>query len=81
MSEFCCERFEEDLSRTCADHPHRHDCPDALIGRAGKGYGIYVHDGGASVIRISFCPWCGTKLPGADEDLSLPDDDRPRGAA
>jgi hypothetical protein len=22
-----------------------------------------VHDGGSSVIVISYCPWCGIKLP------------------
>jgi hypothetical protein len=24
---------------------------------------LIVHDGGRSVIRIRFCPWCGTRLP------------------
>ena len=71
---YCCEMFEADLTRTCTKHRHRFECPDALIGPAGDGYGIYVHDGGSSVIRIRYCPWCGTKLPGADTDDSLPDD-------
>ncbi|WP_414642019.1 DUF6980 family protein [Actinocrinis sp.] len=24
---------------------------------------MIVHDGGASVILIDFCPWCGERLP------------------
>jgi hypothetical protein len=76
MTEYCCESFREDQARTCDVHQHRHDCPDALIGRAGDGYGIYVHDGGSSVITIQFCPWCGSKLPGANTDDSLPDDEK-----
>ena len=31
-------------------------------------YGIIVHDGGAAVIRIRFCPWCGTTLPESKRD-------------
>jgi hypothetical protein len=28
------------------------------------GFGLIIHnDGGGSVIQISFCPWCGTRLP------------------
>lgn len=25
-------------------------------------YGIPIHDGGSSYIKIKFCPWCGKKL-------------------
>ena len=25
-------------------------------------YGIPIHDGGASMVVIKYCPWCGTKL-------------------
>jgi hypothetical protein len=28
-----------------------------------REYGLPVHDGGTSHVRIEFCPWCGTKLP------------------
>jgi hypothetical protein len=38
--------------------------PDAIIRfwKKKKIYGIPVHDGGSSIIRIDFCPWCSTKL-------------------
>ncbi len=26
-------------------------------------YGIPINDGGASMIVIQYCPWCGGKLP------------------
>lgn len=28
-----------------------------------REYGLLVTDGGSSVIRITFCPWCGVPLP------------------
>jgi hypothetical protein len=33
-----------------------------------REYGIKVLDGGSSYILISFCPWCGRKLPGRLRD-------------
>jgi len=27
-----------------------------------KTYGIPIHDGGASYIKINYCPWCGKQL-------------------
>jgi hypothetical protein len=55
--------MQDDLERVCAMHADRSDCPDALIGRAGEGYGLMIHDGGSSMIPIAYCPWCGTRLP------------------
>ena len=45
-------------------------CPDVLIQYSPKfdEYGLIVHDGGESSIAISFCPWCGTKLPESKRD-------------
>ncbi|KIL45088.1 DUF6980 family protein [Jeotgalibacillus soli] len=45
--------------------------PDNLIFYSSKfdEYGIIVHDGGTSFIEISYCPWCGTKLPMSKRDL------------
>jgi hypothetical protein len=31
-------------------------------------YGIPIHDGGSSFIRINYCPWCGTRLPISKRD-------------
>jgi hypothetical protein len=28
-----------------------------------REYGIRVLDGGSSVIQLTFCPWCGQRLP------------------
>lgn len=63
MSSECCEMMAYHVASTCEQHPDRHDCPDALIERGRGGYGIMIHDGGASVVGIAFCPWCGAKLP------------------
>ena len=31
-------------------------------------YGIIIHDQGKSYIVISYCPWCGRKLPASKRD-------------
>jgi hypothetical protein len=41
----------------------KHDEVDVVMNRWKNGtYGIPIHDGGTSVIRISYCPWCGQHL-------------------
>jgi len=59
----CCEKLRSQLNWTCSDHSSPADCPDALVGRTGaKRYGLYIHDGGSSLLQIYFCPWCGAEL-------------------
>ncbi|MFN7913447.1 MAG: DUF6980 family protein [Bacteroidota bacterium] len=38
--------------------------PDAIIRytKKTKEYGIPIHDGGYSFIKIKFCPWCGKPI-------------------
>ena len=31
-------------------------------------YGLIIHDGGESYVRINYCPWCGAKLPDSERD-------------
>lgn len=49
----------------CDTHADRFACPDALISYVPQydEYGLIIHDGGTSTRSISFCPWCGSKLP------------------
>jgi hypothetical protein len=65
----CCEDMRREAERTCEAHPDRFDCPDCLISYSPRcqTYGLIVHDGGSSVIRIQFCPWCGSRLPEGQE--------------
>lgn len=60
----CCHTMTYHANYTCEQHPDPFDCPDHLIwySRQFDEHGIIIHDGGASVIVISFCPWCGKKL-------------------
>jgi predicted RNA-binding Zn-ribbon protein involved in translation (DUF1610 family) len=53
------------VKSTCEQHSNRYDCPDSLLDYwpDAQTYGIIIHDGSESVIVISYCPWCGTKLP------------------
>ena len=67
MSNYCCENMEYFASYECADHKNKYTCPDCIIdiNEQNQTYGIIIHDGGESVIRINFCPWCGMPLDGS----------------
>lgn len=60
----CCTDMESHLRWRCDQHEDPNDCPDCVVrfypGQAQ--YGIPIHDGGSSYIRIDYCPWCGAKL-------------------
>jgi hypothetical protein len=53
------------IDSSCAQHASPFECPDTLVSYSPKfnEYGLIVHDGGTSSVAISFCPWCGSKLP------------------
>lgn len=63
-SRTCCEAMKYHSSNHCAIHNTPFDCPDWLILRndvTGE-FGIVIHDGGQSYIKINYCPWCGQDL-------------------
>jgi hypothetical protein len=53
------------VEHRCDEHFPQSTCPDVLVAYSAKfdEYGIVVHDGGSSSVRIAFCPWCGQSLP------------------
>lgn len=65
MSKHCCEMMRYNVESTCEQHPNRDDCPDCLVSYSPerRAYKIIIHDGGGSGIEITYCPWCGDKLP------------------
>lgn len=69
--EFCCDEMREAIHHTCEAHPEIVDCPGALLCYVDKfdEYGIIITDDGASYLTISFCPWCGARLPDSKRDL------------
>lgn len=62
--------MRREIERMCDQHPDRFDCPDCLVNYRPKfrEYGLIIHDGGSSIIRIRFCPWCGSALPASLRD-------------
>ncbi|HWG43105.1 MAG TPA: hypothetical protein VN688_09990 [Gemmataceae bacterium] len=62
--EVCCDMMRRQIETTCEIHADRYDCPDCLIAYSEhrREYGLIVHDGGRSKLRISYCPWCGCGL-------------------
>ena len=65
MERHCCDEMRRQIAWQCADHADQFECPDALVRYSDRfdEYGLIIHDGGTSVAVISFCPWCGSKLP------------------
>ncbi len=59
------------VNSVCEQHEDPFDCPDQLIDYNAKfdEYGLIIHDGGSSSMLISFCPWCGERLPVSKRDL------------
>jgi hypothetical protein len=70
VSEHCCQAMAHRVNWHCDQHVDPFDCPDALVRFSAQfqEYGLIIHDGGASVITINFCPWCGQRLPESQRD-------------
>ena len=66
LSKFCCQEMKRQLTVVCSQYELPEDCPDVLIvrGASSRDYGIRIHDGGSSMVRINYCPWCGVALHG-----------------
>ena len=61
--ELCCEMLKEQLKHSCVQHPNPYDCPDSVILKTKRGWGLPIHDGSHSYISITYCPFCGKRLP------------------
>lgn len=60
---YCCDMMTQDMKQSCDVHADRFDCPDALFIQDGDGkFGMIIHDGGHSFIKVKYCPWCGQRL-------------------
>lgn len=72
---YCCEIMKGEIERRCSQHPDIFACPDNLIVHYEdrNTYGIIIHDGGPSFIRIKFCPWCGREL---SENFDIPQNEK-----
>src|SRR5439155_14634076 len=64
MTRHCCEAMRRQV-KLSVQGPSPPRGEDALVAYLPKfnEYGLMVHDGGSSVVLISFCPWCGAQLP------------------
>jgi predicted RNA-binding Zn-ribbon protein involved in translation (DUF1610 family) len=60
----CCEDFDYYINIKCEIHDNIYECPDYLItyNASDDSYGLIIHDGGESSVKIAYCPWCGNKL-------------------
>lgn len=64
----CCKMMRDQFKPfTCGIHESKWTCPDVIIDEHKNKFGIIIHDGSGSVLKIKYCPWCGKKL--ADKSL------------
>ncbi|WP_299724271.1 hypothetical protein [uncultured Tateyamaria sp.] len=60
--------MQSDLTGTCTEHS-RPECPDFFFDyNAVFDEFALMYPDGISVVLISFCPFCGTKLPPSKRD-------------
>ncbi|MFD2248649.1 DUF6980 family protein [Pontibacter ruber] len=61
---YCCMMMADKVYESLdEDGEIRYDDPEVVINKWDAGlYGIPVHNGGATMVVINYCPWCGTKL-------------------
>ncbi|WP_084789337.1 DUF6980 family protein [Saccharomonospora iraqiensis] len=64
-TEHCCRPMTAQANWECAQHGSVFDCADAVVryDTESREYGLIIHDGGTSYLSITFCPWCGQRLP------------------
>ena len=58
----CCANMAYHLVNRCDQHSDPYECANVIVIHESNGYGIPIHDGGASFIQIKHCPWCGKRL-------------------
>lgn len=59
----CCELMRQNSTLSCGYHDEEWGCPDVLVVHTSSGLALPTRDGGGSYSPISFCPWCGARLP------------------
>src|SRR5262249_34074584 len=64
LAHYPCVHVAYHSTHLCEQHADAWECPDMTLVRTKSGFGIPVRDGGTSVIRIDYCPWCGISLLG-----------------
>lgn len=66
----CCEAMAAALDFACDQHEDPFACADGLVvyNEIFDEYGLAIHDGGASYVLITHCPWCGGRLPDSQRD-------------
>lgn len=62
LASYPCVHVAYHSTHLCEQHADAWECPDMTLVRTSGGFGIPIRDGGTSVIRIQYCPWCGINL-------------------
>ncbi|WP_157593708.1 DUF6980 family protein [Pontibacter actiniarum] len=61
---YCCMMLADKVFQSLDEEGEtRYGDPEVIINKWDEGlYGIPIHDGGASMVVINYCPWCGHRL-------------------
>lgn len=62
--DYCCLVLANHVSNSLdEDENIKNNDHDVIINKWKNGtFGIPIHDGGSSVVKINFCPWCGENI-------------------
>ncbi len=63
-SEYCCLMMANQVYLSYNENGDLENAnSDVIINKWKDGtFGIPIHDGGPSIVKINFCPWCGENL-------------------
>ncbi len=63
-SDYCCITMANQICLSYDENGEIDiDNHDVVMNKWSDGtFGIPIHDGGSSVIKVNFCPWCGSNL-------------------
>ena len=66
----CCDDLRDATTFDCDQHADPFECADCLLiyNDVTDEYGLPIRDGGASVLLITHCPFCGAALPDSKAD-------------
>ena len=61
---YCCLEMSYNLIEDKKSKNNKNINYDSIITHTSKRkkFGIPIHDGGSSFLKINFCPWCGENL-------------------
>lgn len=62
VKNYPCVHIAYHSTHPCNIHSDAWECPDMILVRIDDGFAIPIRNGGTSMLKIEYCPWCGINL-------------------